>query len=659
MAVRHARNPTAVHTRRLLGLAAVGITVAASVLVSTAIAAAPEQACRDVSRLGAVPLAIPDGASRSFDDLLDVRATMAMSALPPGGNGAGVTVADIEFDWDPFHEDLKDRRLPTPGRFRENAAQDISHGTAVLSLIGGDADGSGITGLAPGAALAPLSPYVGGQYVPDEAITNAAAGLRAGDVLLIELQSGLFGPVETDGFHGPKVRAAIAAAVAKGIVVVEPVGNLGEDLATFGVTADSPALIVGAGSAAAAGHLERGTLVGSNTGTRIDVQGPGEAVVTATSAPSYFDFLQGGSGNGSRSYTHCFGGSSSAAASVAGAVAAMQGIARARRGAPFSPAEVRERLVITGVPQTDPQNGNIGPLPQVRAAADLDEPPSPSALRTTASGPVAPGRVALRWNSSPTDIHGGAGRSVDQILVDDTVVGTVDAELGAFEITVPNGSHRVVVRSLDRVGNASSTSLDLVVDADAPAAPHDLTPGGGTSVPSGPLTLRWKSARDDPPPNGSGRAADVVVFDGQEVARVAAGVGALEVQVAPGAHSWQVRSFDVSGNSSQTTAAFTAAAQGSGAAAVPPPGARLGRRAGRLLAARRQGAVWLVPVRMRSAARARATANGKAVNLVNGRGVIRVARGAVVRVRLTSPRLPSVSYRLSIGTDGRLVVRLV
>ena len=108
----------------------------------------------------------------------------------------------------------------------------------------------------------------------------------------------------------------------------------------------------------------------SNYGARVDLQGYGAGVVTS----GYAD-LPGADADSS--YTACFDGTSSASATVAGAVAVVQGEAIARFGSPLTPAQMRTLLVTTGRPQVmaDPADGAIGPRPQVGAAIDaIDRP---------------------------------------------------------------------------------------------------------------------------------------------------------------------------------------------------------------------------------------------------------------------------------------------
>jgi hypothetical protein len=99
------------------------------------------------------------------------------------------------------------------------------------------------------------------------------------------------------------------------------------------------------------------------------VQGYGEHVTTLG---GYGDAFNGGTyPDYRRWYTHLFDGTSSAGATVAGAVAALQGFAVANFGHALSPAQIRSRLVSTGTAQPAPDAASrpIGPRPNLYAAA--------------------------------------------------------------------------------------------------------------------------------------------------------------------------------------------------------------------------------------------------------------------------------------------------
>jgi len=107
----------------------------------------------------------------------------------------------------------------------------------------------------------------------------------------------------------------------------------------------------------------------SNYGRIVNVQGWGWHVTTC----GYGD-AQGGRDE-RRWYTLRFSGTSSASPIVTGAAAVIQGIARARHGAPLSPARVRRILMRTGTPQAPgpgvPLSQRIGPLPNLERAVRM------------------------------------------------------------------------------------------------------------------------------------------------------------------------------------------------------------------------------------------------------------------------------------------------
>ena len=342
-----------------------------------------------------------DPASKDLTPFQDYREALGMG---PGTRGDGVRLADVEYDWRAKHVELAGRGLPAPpantlpGSYRAD-----EHGTAVLGMLGGSPDGQGVTGLVAGAEIRPFSPYASGSYDPAAAIAAAAAGLRPGDVLLIELQAqlrpgGPYVPIESVNTPEHPVRAAIANAVAAGIVVVEPAGNGNVDLGTTGIEwlsgpdgrGFTGALIVGAGgsSSDARGSSDLAWTTGSNFGSRVDVQGVGVGVVTA----GYGNGPDPIGGSGDRAYTACFDGTSSASATVAAAVVALQSAAIAQGRPRLTPDQVRAILRQTGAAQQGRTDRPIGPRPQVAAAiAALDGVPPPGATPAPPSGPVGPG----------------------------------------------------------------------------------------------------------------------------------------------------------------------------------------------------------------------------------------------------------------------------
>jgi hypothetical protein len=148
----------------------------------------------------------------------------------PGGRGAGVQISDCEWNWNFEHEDLLHNKrgvvVGTPGG-------DDDHGTAVMGEIGGDLNTFGVTGIAADALFGAAS----FENAPTaQIIVGAANGLRAGDIILLEIHrpgpkangQGQFGYIGVEWW--PDDFAAIRYAVTRGIIVVEAGGNGSQNL---------------------------------------------------------------------------------------------------------------------------------------------------------------------------------------------------------------------------------------------------------------------------------------------------------------------------------------------------------------------------------------------------------------------------------------------
>ena len=292
----------------------------------------------------------------------------------PGGSGRGVRVVDVERFWDLAHRDLKPADVtalsPLPQPASTFDFEDRDHGTASLGIVGARSTGVGLTGIVPHAALAvsPDSTSFG------SAIRLAAGHAGRGGVVLLEAALSMTPDCKRDGVPrcGPDVaveihppyRAAITAASALGVLVVEPAGNLGINLDTDPRTVslrafdppgvDSGALIVGAAQRQldAQGHPTGDWMPadGSPTGTptgpfstsgglRVNCFAPGVGIV----AP----------GPGENQLTTGFGGTSGASAILAGVAAAVQGVALASGKGRLDGSELRALLA-------DPQYGRAG-----------------------------------------------------------------------------------------------------------------------------------------------------------------------------------------------------------------------------------------------------------------------------------------------------------
>ena len=309
----------------------------------------------------------------------------AMAVWPQaGGKGQGITICDIEGNWNRSHQDLP-RGIPLIGGNLIHTGGWRDHGTAVLGEMVSRPGNVGTVGISHGARAVVQSAVVGGVFNTAAAITNATNRLSAGDVILIELQgTGPNGKYVAMQYWNP-VFSAIRVATAKGITVVEAAGNGNEDFdlpifANTGLQRDAGAIIVGAGvpptnyfdffgAGPGTGYqsigVPRSRIWFSNYGRIVNVQAWGWHVTTL----GYGD-AQGGSQN--RWYTLRFSGTSSASPMVTGAVACIQARARATTGAPLTPQQVRALLINTGTPQEPgpgvPLTQHIGPQPDLERA---------------------------------------------------------------------------------------------------------------------------------------------------------------------------------------------------------------------------------------------------------------------------------------------------
>jgi len=328
----------------------------------------------------------------------------------PGGRGAGVGVVDCEGAWRFTHEDLRQNQGGVIGPQTPDLVW-RNHGTAVVSVIGGDDNGFGVLGIAPDAIVRGSSIFGTGRLAA--ALRAAADALNPGDIILIEVQYGH--PVRgyTSVEWWPAEYAAIRYAVAKGVIVVEAAGNGGNNLddpiydqplqgfppdwrnAFRRGARDSGAVLVGAGAPPPGTHgnnhgPDRSRLDFSNYGAAIDVQGWGREVTSA----GYGD-LQGG-GNEDLWYSDVFSGTSSASPIVVGTLACVQGALKAAGRPLLTPATARDIVRTTGSPQQDapgrPATQRIGNRPNLRQILDR--------LLASAVGTRALHRY---WNAAATD----------------------------------------------------------------------------------------------------------------------------------------------------------------------------------------------------------------------------------------------------------------
>jgi subtilisin family serine protease len=302
-----------------------------------------------------------------------------------GARGKGVSICDIEGNWNFKHEDLP--KITHIGGTLVNDIGWRNHGTAVLGEMASKPGRHGTVGISHEARAMVQSAVIDGVWNAAGAIANAAAKLKAGDAILIELQAtgpnGKYVAMQ----YWDAIFSAIRAAVDKGISVVEAAGNGDENfqLPIFqgtGLQKDSGAIVVGAGIPPT-NHFDffgtdwgfqsygsigkpRSRIWFSNYGKIVNVQAWGWHVTST----GYGD-AQGGKDENAW-YTHRFSGTSSASPIVTGAVACIQAHAMAQNGQPLSPQKVRTILIKTGTPQESgpgvPLTQHIGPQPNLMKA---------------------------------------------------------------------------------------------------------------------------------------------------------------------------------------------------------------------------------------------------------------------------------------------------
>jgi hypothetical protein len=295
-----------------------------------------------------------------------------------GGAGAGAQVIVVGGAWRTDHEDL----VGTGGVIAGTQIDAVSfrnHGTAMVGIVRANRNDRGVIGVAPACTIRMVATFGLGTAA---AIRSAADNLPAGGIILIEWQRP--GPGSTGlGSAGfiplewwPDDFDAIKFATDRNITVISPAGNgsISLDDPVFNIPApgfpatwknpfdrtkaDCHSILVGAGAPVPGSHgtIDHGPnlsrLAFSNFGTSLDVQGWGADITTIG-----FGDLQNGPDERAW-YTDNFGGTSGAAAMVAGVVASMQGIQLAGgKRPPLTPTDVRAGLRQTGKPQADGPGG--------------------------------------------------------------------------------------------------------------------------------------------------------------------------------------------------------------------------------------------------------------------------------------------------------------
>ncbi|MFE9201249.1 OmpL47-type beta-barrel domain-containing protein [Micromonospora sp. NPDC007230] len=393
------------------------------------------------------------------------------SRRDPRLRGAGIKVADLEYDWNPFHEDLQlDWSSDLGGdAFPRYTGFADEHGTAVFGIMAGRDNEYGVTGGVPDAQFYGISPnerLPSGRtsWNPGPALVYLAAngGLRPGDVVLLEQQTSSplggtrYAPLEWI----PAVFDAIKLLTGLGVTVVSTGGNgnTNSDDPMYtrnGIRWFDPAvqhsgsIMVGAGSS-----TDHERLSFSNYGTRFDLQGWGQNITTTGSNGN----LQGGTNPADLNvrYTQSFGGTSGAGPIVTNAVVAIQSYLKATGQAPWTAQQIVEVLRATGTPQGANTAGQqVGPLPNLEAALktiEVDAPVSAIALSHHANSDVDP--VANPLVTLNADDGWGVGVARVEYRIDG---GPWTEYQAPFRVKGP-GQRTIEYRATDNKGNVEKAN---------------------------------------------------------------------------------------------------------------------------------------------------------------------------------------------------------
>jgi len=384
------------------------------------------------------------------------------SRRDPRARGAGVRIADLEYYWTSDHEDLQLTPANDLGgdQYKQYTAFGDEHGTAVFGEMAAKDNGYGVTGGVPDASMNGISPsQTSGRYNPAGALVYVADKLSPGDAVLIEQQTvgpdggTAYVPLEWTqaGFDAMKMLNDL------GIIVVETGGNGYENLdapqmlGRFDRTVrDSGAIVVGAGSS-----TDHSPLAYSSWGSRLDLEGVGQNVVTT----GFNGNLFGGTApaNLNVRYTRSFSGTSSSGPIVTDAVVAVQSYVKATGQAPLTATQMSNLLKSTGTPQGGDPTHRTGEFPNIQAALKKIEVDAPTSTGTVAADGTVTITAEDGWGSGVAKIEYRADG------------GSWTTYGGPFKPAA--GTHELDFRAVDANGNAEAPhTLTFAVDAQGQAS---------------------------------------------------------------------------------------------------------------------------------------------------------------------------------------------
>jgi subtilisin family serine protease len=267
-------------------------------------------------------------------------------------SGKGITVADIDWGFNPNHQDLRSRIQLTRSMLPQTDSRNVmnglkrDHGTAVLGQVGAQVNRLGMAGIAFEANLWAIQ--AGSDTITDHSLWAQALDFvceqpsNGRKIIILEIQTRQGGNIEMS----PMINKALVEAIAANIVVCVPAGN-GNASRDAGIGDDGlPIPPTGSIVVGATRYDKLRNIVGNgNNGRRVVVYAPGDPIHDLTcSLPN-------------DRYRNRFGGTSGAVAKVAGAVALMLEV-----NPQLTPAEVREILSHSNIPVVDEGGERVGVL---------------------------------------------------------------------------------------------------------------------------------------------------------------------------------------------------------------------------------------------------------------------------------------------------------
>ncbi|WP_026876370.1 OmpL47-type beta-barrel domain-containing protein [Jiangella gansuensis] len=400
--------------------------------------------------------------------------------------GAGIKVIDLEYNWNPFHEDLQlDWSSDVgQGRFVRIETFGDDHGTAVFGEIMARDNGFGVVGGVPDVEMYGISPVedLGNgrtSWRPGPALAfvatlqdeNGQPFVQPGDALVLEQQTASplggsrYAPLEwiPAVFEANQVLTAMGANV----VLTGGNGNTNTDDPMYtrdGVAWFDPAvrhsgsIFVGAGgSGLRATDPARARLSFSNYGQRFDLQGWGQDIYTT----GYCNVYCGPNGDDhNRSYSRSFSGTSGAGPIVTNAVVAVQSYVTSVGLGPWTTEQITGLLRSTGRPQTTNTSEHIGPLPDLATALRSIEVDAPTTQLLLNQRPARNGSYVNPTVTLTADDSWGSGVDRTMYRIDG---GRWVTYTGPFRVVGP-GERTIEYRSNDVNDNTEATRTITIVN---------------------------------------------------------------------------------------------------------------------------------------------------------------------------------------------------